>query len=49
MPFRDIVPTIDAVLGAHDVPWSEHELTVDDVLAADSWARTEAAARLLDA
>jgi 1-deoxy-D-xylulose-5-phosphate reductoisomerase len=41
--FPDIVSTIAQVLAAHDVPSREH-LTVDDVLAADSWARAEAAA-----
>jgi 1-deoxy-D-xylulose-5-phosphate reductoisomerase len=40
--FVDIVDTIAAVLGRHDVP-SEQTLTVDDVLAADGWARDEAA------
>ena len=39
--FVDIVPTIEAVLRQHDVP-SEQTLTVDDVLAADSWARATA-------
>jgi 1-deoxy-D-xylulose-5-phosphate reductoisomerase len=43
LPFRDIVPTIAAVLAAQDVPLAEHDLTVADVLAADSWARAEAA------
>jgi 1-deoxy-D-xylulose-5-phosphate reductoisomerase len=44
--FVDIVDTIAAVLGRHDVP-SEQILTVDDVLAADAWARDEAA-RLIE-
>jgi 1-deoxy-D-xylulose-5-phosphate reductoisomerase len=39
--FVDIVPTVAAVLGDHDVP-SEGELTVDDVLTADGWARARA-------
>ncbi len=39
--FADIVPTIASVLTAHGVP-SKAELTVDDVLAADAWARAEA-------
>ena len=39
--FVDIVPTVDSVLAGHDVP-SEGELTVDDVLAADGWARSRA-------
>jgi 1-deoxy-D-xylulose-5-phosphate reductoisomerase len=41
--FPDIVSTVAHVLDRHDVPSNEH-LTVDDVLAADSWARAEAAA-----
>jgi len=41
--FPDIVATVAHVLDRHDVPSKEH-LTVDDVLAADSWARAEAAA-----
>jgi 1-deoxy-D-xylulose-5-phosphate reductoisomerase len=40
--FVDIVDTIADVVGRHDVP-SEQTLTVDDVLAADAWARDEAA------
>ncbi len=39
--FIDIIPTVAATLAAHDVGSMEH-LTVDDVLAADSWARAEA-------
>ena len=39
--FIDIIPTVAATLAAHDVGSTEH-LTVDDVLAADSWARAEA-------
>ncbi|MBY9075808.1 1-deoxy-D-xylulose-5-phosphate reductoisomerase [Nocardioides sp. WL0053] len=46
MRFTDIVSTIERVLGAHDVRSTEQELTVDDVLAADAWARQEAAVRL---
>jgi 1-deoxy-D-xylulose-5-phosphate reductoisomerase len=42
--FTDIVPTIERVLAAHDVPSKETELSVDDVLAADAWARRQAAA-----
>jgi 1-deoxy-D-xylulose-5-phosphate reductoisomerase len=45
LAFTDIVPTIASVLAAHDVPSGE-QLTVDDVLAADAWARTTAAARI---
>jgi len=44
--FIDIVDTIADVLGGHDVP-SEQTLTVDDVIAADAWARDEAA-RLIE-
>ena len=41
LEFRRIVPTIADVLALHDVPSGE-QLTVDDVLAADGWARNEA-------
>jgi 1-deoxy-D-xylulose-5-phosphate reductoisomerase len=41
LAFVDIVPNVARVLAAHDVP-STSGLTVDDVLAADSWARAEA-------
>jgi len=41
--FPDIVATIAQVLAAHDVGSEEH-LTVDDVLAADAWARAAASA-----
>ena len=40
MRFTDIVTTIGQVLARHDVLSSE-DLTVEDVLAADAWARTE--------
>ncbi len=40
--FVDIIDTVGAVVTAHDVP-SSQQLTVDDVLAADAWARDEAA------
>ncbi|MDF9717775.1 1-deoxy-D-xylulose-5-phosphate reductoisomerase [Nocardioides sp. ChNu-153] len=43
LPFVEVVPTIARVLGAHDV-LSTESLTVDDVLAADAWARETAAA-----
>lgn len=46
MRFTDIVPTIEGVLAAHDVRSRVQELTVDDVLAADAWARAQASARL---
>ena len=41
LEFRRIVPTIADVLAGHDVRSGE-QLTVDDVLAADAWARHEA-------
>ena len=41
LAFVDIVPTVADVVGEHDVPSGE-ELTVDDVLAADAWARARA-------
>jgi 1-deoxy-D-xylulose-5-phosphate reductoisomerase len=47
MRFTDIVPTIERVLlsadQGHDVPSNQTDLTVDDVLAADAWARARAA------
>jgi 1-deoxy-D-xylulose-5-phosphate reductoisomerase len=45
LAFVEIVPTVAAVVARHDVP-SEETLTVDDVLAADAWAR-DAAAELI--
>ena len=42
LAFADIVPTVGSVVATHDVP-SREQLTVDDVLAADAWARDEAA------
>ncbi|HEX5563196.1 MAG TPA: 1-deoxy-D-xylulose-5-phosphate reductoisomerase [Nocardioidaceae bacterium] len=48
MRFTDIVPTVERVLGAHSssrVPSSSTDApgpTVEDVLAADAWARSEA-------
>jgi 1-deoxy-D-xylulose-5-phosphate reductoisomerase len=42
MRFTDIVPTIELVLRRHDVRSTETDLTVEDVLAADAWARTQA-------
>ena len=41
--FPDIVSTVARILDAHDVGSGEH-FTVDDVLAADAWARSAAAA-----
>lgn len=44
MPFTEIVPTVAAVLSRHHVPLSAGaSLRVEDVLAADAWARTTAA------
>jgi 1-deoxy-D-xylulose-5-phosphate reductoisomerase len=43
--FTEIVPTIERVLRDRDVR-SEQDLTVDDVLAADAWARARAEAVL---
>ena len=48
MRFTDIVPTIAAVLAASGVRSGERALSVEDVLAADGWARAEAAT-LVDA
>ena len=42
LAFTGIVDTVDRVLAAHDVPSGERDLAVDDVLAADAWARQEA-------
>jgi 1-deoxy-D-xylulose-5-phosphate reductoisomerase len=42
MRFTDIVATIERVLHHHDVPSTGTDLTVDDVLRADSWARAQA-------
>jgi 1-deoxy-D-xylulose-5-phosphate reductoisomerase len=48
--FTDIVPTVERVLTVHDVPSKERRLSVDDVLAADTWARAQARSALgLDA
>jgi 1-deoxy-D-xylulose-5-phosphate reductoisomerase len=44
--FTDIVPVIARVLSAHDVPSETAELTVEDVLAADAWARAQATAAI---
>ena len=41
--FPAIVDVVAGVLADHDVPSNQQHLTVDDVLAADSWAREEAA------
>jgi 1-deoxy-D-xylulose-5-phosphate reductoisomerase len=42
--FLGIVDTVAAVLAADDVPSQRGHLTVDDVLAADGWARERASA-----
>jgi 1-deoxy-D-xylulose-5-phosphate reductoisomerase len=39
--FTEIVPTVERVVATHDVRSSDM-LTVDDILAADAWARDEA-------
>jgi 1-deoxy-D-xylulose-5-phosphate reductoisomerase len=41
LPFPGIVDAVDAVLTNHDVGSTPTDLTLDDVLAADAWARTE--------
>ncbi|HEY0471790.1 MAG TPA: 1-deoxy-D-xylulose-5-phosphate reductoisomerase [Kribbella sp.] len=41
LPFPGIVDTVARVVTEHDVP-SYEELSIDDVLAADSWARNRA-------
>ena len=43
MRFSEIVPTVEHVLGAHHVPSVGGHLSVEDVLDADAWARSEAA------
>jgi 1-deoxy-D-xylulose-5-phosphate reductoisomerase len=48
LPFTGIVDVVGHVLAAHDVPLGaepagDRGLTVDDVLAADAWARAQAA------
>jgi 1-deoxy-D-xylulose-5-phosphate reductoisomerase len=42
LPFLGVVDTIAAVLTSDDVPSYGGRLTVDDVLAADAWARERA-------
>ncbi|MEO5709588.1 MAG: 1-deoxy-D-xylulose-5-phosphate reductoisomerase [Nocardioidaceae bacterium] len=42
MRFTDIVATVQRVMDAHDVPSEVTHLGVDDVLAADAWAREQA-------
>jgi 1-deoxy-D-xylulose-5-phosphate reductoisomerase len=40
MRFTQIVPVVEAVLRQHEVPSTADNLSVEDVLAADAWART---------
>jgi 1-deoxy-D-xylulose-5-phosphate reductoisomerase len=47
LAFVDIVDTVGRVLNSHDVG-SQPDLSVDDVLAADAWARATAAEHLKD-
>jgi 1-deoxy-D-xylulose-5-phosphate reductoisomerase len=47
LPFTGIVDVVASAVAAHDVP-SDEQLSLDDVLAADAWAR-EAAARTIRA
>jgi 1-deoxy-D-xylulose-5-phosphate reductoisomerase len=47
LAFTDIVDTIASVVGMHDVGLDPGKLTVDDVLAADAWARA-AAERIIE-
>ncbi|HMU36704.1 MAG TPA: 1-deoxy-D-xylulose-5-phosphate reductoisomerase, partial [Marmoricola sp.] len=51
LPFTGIVDTVGAILGRHrDAPNDASSLgaslTIDDVLAADAWAREEASSYL---
>jgi len=48
LPFTGIVDTVGKVLAALDDVPSTQTLTVDDILAADAWARAAAAARIDD-
>jgi 1-deoxy-D-xylulose-5-phosphate reductoisomerase len=43
LPFTEIVPTVRAVLGRHDVP---SVVAIEDILAADAWARETTRAHL---
>ena len=47
LAFVDIVDTVAKVLNTHDVG-SDRDLTVDDVLAADAWARAQTLTELKD-
>jgi 1-deoxy-D-xylulose-5-phosphate reductoisomerase len=42
LAFTEIVPTVQAVLSSDDVPSEVQSMTVEDVLAADAWARAAA-------
>ena len=42
LAFNGIVPTVQDVLSRHDVPSERATMTVEDVLAADAWARETA-------
>ncbi|MBE7323342.1 1-deoxy-D-xylulose-5-phosphate reductoisomerase [Nocardioides sp. Y6] len=46
--FVDIVDVVAAVVTAHDVGSDSQPLQVDDVLAADAWARAEAERRVAE-
>jgi 1-deoxy-D-xylulose-5-phosphate reductoisomerase len=46
LPYLGVVDTIAAVLASDDVPSYGGTLTVDDVLAADAWARERAEAQV---
>ena len=46
LAFNDIVPTIQAVLSSDGVPSEGQSMTVEDVLAADAWARAAATERI---
>jgi 1-deoxy-D-xylulose-5-phosphate reductoisomerase len=48
LAFPGIVDTITSVLAEHDVPSKRDVLSLDDVLAADSWARAQARQMLED-
>jgi 1-deoxy-D-xylulose-5-phosphate reductoisomerase len=47
LAFNGIVPTVQDVLSRHDVPSERATMTVEDVLAADAWAR-ETARQLIE-
>jgi 1-deoxy-D-xylulose-5-phosphate reductoisomerase len=47
LAFPEIVATIQAVLSRQDVPSESATTTVEDVLAADAWAR-DTARRLIE-